>query len=369
MTPVSALIPHASLSARPAFVLIVDDEAQNRMLLRDPLEGLGYEAAEAENGAEALRKVADRPPDVILLDIMMPQLDGFEVCRRLKRNEKTAPIPILLVTALSDRKERLMGIQAGANDFLTKPVDIQDLTLRVANAAHAKHLFDQLHAEQEKSDLLLDSVLPAPIAQRMKAGELSIADSHTDVTVLYANLAGFSALTAFVAPEQVVHILNEIFSAFDQLLETRGLEKIKTIGDSYLAAGGIYLPNPRHAEAAAQAALDMTQEVERFNFQYNTSIRLRIGLSSGPVIAGVVGGRRFTYDLWGETVNAAVRLSSQAEAGTICVAAATCQKLESSFELRRLPLPPGNAPHSWPAAMLAASGRNRQESQLPGSMP
>src|ERR1017187_9592616 len=132
-------------------VLIVDDEEQNRMLLRDPLEARGYEIAEAENGMVALAKIAARLPDVILLDVMMPQMDGFEVCRRLKTDSKTAHIPILMVTALSDRKERLMGIAVGANDFLNKPVDIQDVTLRVGNAVYAKRLHDQLQVERKKS--------------------------------------------------------------------------------------------------------------------------------------------------------------------------------------------------------------------------
>jgi len=115
-------------------VLVVDDEEQNRTLLHDPLEARGYEIEEAENGVEALQKIAERPPDVILLDLMMPKLDGFEVCWRLRKNPKTAHIPILMITALSERKERLMGIEAGANDFLNKPIDIQDVILRVGNA-------------------------------------------------------------------------------------------------------------------------------------------------------------------------------------------------------------------------------------------
>ena len=145
-------------------VLVVDDEEQNRTLLRDPLEARGYEVEEAENGLLALQKIAARPPDVILLDLMMPKMDGFEVCRRLKANPKTAHIPILIVTALSERKERLMGIEAGANDFLNKPIDIQDVTLRVGNAVYTKHLHDQLQIEQEKSERLLLNILPKPIA-------------------------------------------------------------------------------------------------------------------------------------------------------------------------------------------------------------
>ena len=137
------------------FVLVVDDEEQNRTLLRDPLEARGYEIAEAENGLQALQMTAARPPDVILLDLMMPRLDGFEVCRRLRKDAKTSHIPILMITALSERKERLMGIEAGANDFLNKPIDIQDVMLRVANAVYAKHLHDRLQAEQVRSEQLL----------------------------------------------------------------------------------------------------------------------------------------------------------------------------------------------------------------------
>jgi len=175
----------------PGYVLIVDDEEQNRSLLHDPLEARGYEIAEAENGMVALEKIAARLPDVILLDVMMPQMDGFEVCRRLKTDSKTAHIPILMVTALSERKERLMGIAVGANDFLNKPVDIQDVTLRVGNAVYTKHLHDQLQAEQEKSEQLLLNILPKLVAERMKKGETNIADSFPDVTVLVADLVGF----------------------------------------------------------------------------------------------------------------------------------------------------------------------------------
>ena len=213
----------------PGCVLVVDDEEQNRSLLRDPLEARGYEVEEAENGVLALQKIAVRPPDVILLDLMMPNMDGFEVCRRLKKDLKTAHIPILIVTALSDRKERLMGIEAGANDFLNKPIDIQDVILRVGNAVYAKHLHDQLQIEQEKSEQLLLNILPKPIAERMKKGETNIADSHPDVTVLVADLVGFTTLSAHIDPEQIVQLLNEIFSAFDLLAEKHGLEKIKTI--------------------------------------------------------------------------------------------------------------------------------------------
>ena len=332
------LNPNKAHSSRPlrhrGLVLIVDDEPANRTLLRDPLEVHGYEILEAENGEQALQMVAQRPPDVILLDVMMPRLDGYEVCRLLKKDARTATIPVLMVTALSERMERLMGIAAGANDFLTKPVDLQEVALRVGHAAHTKALFDQLQAEQEKAERLLLNTLPAPIAERMKRGETIIADQHPDVTVLVADLVGFTSLTAHIGPDQVVYLLNEIFSGFDGIAEKHGLEKIKTIGDAYMVAGGIPESRSDHAEAVAELALDLRQEIDKFNLAYNTAIQLRIGVSTGPVVAGVIGRRRFAYDLWGDTVNLACRLEALGQPGTIQVSQTTYLRLKHQYRFQ-----------------------------------
>jgi class 3 adenylate cyclase len=313
-------------------VLIVDDEEANRTLLRDPLETHGYEIVEAENGEQALQKVEQRPPDVILLDVMMPRMDGFEVCRRVKKDPRTSHIPILIVTALSERMERLMGIAAGASDFLTKPVDLQELTLRVNHAVHAKQLFDQLQAEQARAEHLLLNALPRSIAERMKKGEVNIAEQHPDVSVLVADLVGFTTLAAHIGPDQVVYLLNEIFSGFDLITESHGLEKIKTIGDAYMVAGGIPLPRSDHAEAIADLALDLMAEINKFNGAYNTSIHLRVGISTGSVVAGVIGRWKFTYDLWGDTVNLACRLESLGQAGTIQVSDLAFERLKDKYQ-------------------------------------
>jgi class 3 adenylate cyclase len=330
------LIHNKSSSARAlgcrGLVLVVDDDEANRMLLCDPLEAHGYKIIEAENGEQALQKVEQRPPDVILLDVMMPRMDGFEVCRRLKKNPSTADIPILIVTALSERMERMMGIAAGASDFLSKPVDLQELTLRVNHAVHAKHIFDQLQAEHERAESLLLNTLPRAIAERMKQGEVNIADYHPEVSVLVADLVGFTTLAAHIGPEQIVYLLNEIFSGFDMLAEKHGLEKIKTIGDAYMAAGGLPLPRPDHAEAIAELALDMRADLEKFNRAYNTCIQLRIGISTGSVVAGVIGRWKFTYDLWGDTVNLACRLESLGQSGTIQVSGLTYERLKDKYQ-------------------------------------
>lgn len=333
-------------------VLVVDDEEKNRMLLRDALEVRGYKVEEAEDGLKALQQIATRPPDVILLDLMMPKMDGFEVCRRLRRDAKTAHLPILMITALSERGDRLLGIQVGANDFLNKPIDVQDVILRVGNAVQAKRLFDQLQAEKEKSERLLLNILPKAIAERMKQGEINIADSHEDVTVLVADLVGFTALSAHIDPEQVVGLLNEVFSSFDELVEQHGLEKIKTIGDAYMVAGGLTLPKPNHCEAMADLALDLREAIERLNHDYNTSIRVRIGICTGPIVAGIIGRKKFAYDLWGNTVNVACRLESLGEPGQIQITETTYQRVKQKYRFgaaRRLRLEAGN---DWVAYQL-----------------
>jgi adenylate cyclase len=316
-------------------VLVVDDEPQNRSLLRDPLEASGYEVREAENGWQALQKIALRPPDLILLDLMMPEIDGFEVCKRLKKDAKTAHIPILMVTALTDRKERLLAIKSGANDFLNKPVDLKDVILRVGNAVHAKHLHDQLEAEREKSERLLLNILPRPIADRMKKGETNIADSHPETTVLLAGLVGFTSLAANIDPWQIVQLLNEVFSAFDALVERHGLEKIKTMGDAYMAAGGISISRPDHAEAMAGLAIRLREEIERFNQKHNAAVRIRIGISTGPVIAGVIGREKFAYDVWGETVNLACRLEATGQPGKIQISESTHERLKDKYQFEK----------------------------------
>ncbi|MEG3988991.1 adenylate/guanylate cyclase domain-containing protein [Microcoleus sp. S28C3] len=174
-----------------------------------------------------------------------------------------------------------------------------------------KQAEDALREEQEKSENLLLNILPKAIAERLKQNETTIAEYFPEVTVLFADIVGFTALSAVMNPIELVEILNQIFSGFDLLCERHGLEKIKTIGDAYMAVGG--LPNPRadHAEAIAKMALDMQAEIARFNANHNKYFSIRIGIHSGPVVAGVIGIKKFIYDLWGDTVNIASRMESQ----------------------------------------------------------
>ncbi len=192
------------------------------------------------------------------------------------------------------------------------------------------YLHDRLlREEQEKAESLLLNILPAPVAARLKSGDQVIAESFSDVTILFADLVNFTEISSQIAPEDLVKLLNEIFSEFDRLAERHGLEKIKTIGDAYMVVGGLPIPRPDHAEAVAEMALEMQAKISQIGSCQQLSIR--IGINTGPVVAGVIGIKKFIYDLWGDTVNVASRMESHGLPDTIHVTEQTYQALSHKY--------------------------------------
>jgi class 3 adenylate cyclase len=221
---------------------------------------------------------------------------------------------------------------------------VSDLALLAAvlllgEAVRARRALDQEHrlllAEQERSERLLLNVLPAPIADRLKRGEEVIADDFTEVTVLFADLVDFTARSRDTTPERVVQLLDDLFSALDTLAERYRLEKIKTIGDAYMVVGGLPNPRPDHAQAVADMALDVRAEVARHTDPTGEPLAVRIGIDTGPVVAGVIGRRKFSYDLWGDTVNTASRMESDGVPGCIQVTERTWRRLRDGYRLQR----------------------------------
>ena len=207
-----------------------------------------------------------------------------------------------------------------------------ELEFRVEERTNA--LNDTLKAlryQQEQSDRLLLNILPEEIANRLKRGDSTIADTFADVTVLFADIVGFTQLSSRVSPTQLVALLNDIFSTFDNLAERHGLEKIKTIGDAYMVVGGLPIPRPDHAEAIAEMALDMQQAIIDFSNTHSQAFSIRIGINTGPVVAGVIGIKKFIYDLWGDTVNTASRMESHGKPGSIQVTETTYQQLREKY--------------------------------------
>src|SRR5919202_3061367 len=188
-----------------------------------------------------------------------------------------------------------------------------------------------LRLEKNKSERLLLNILPKPIAEQLKQFQGSLAQQFAEATILFADIVGFTPLSAQMPPLELLDLLNQIFSVFDKLAEKHGVEKIKTIGDAYMVAGGLPVPKDNHALAIAQMALDMQQAIQKFQTQQGESFQIRIGINTGPVVAGVIGIKKFSYDLWGDAVNVASRMESSGIPGRIQVTAATKERLQDKF--------------------------------------
>ena len=232
-------------------------------------------------------------------------------------------------------------VQLGAADYLFKPFNPVLLKARVDACLEQKRLRDREHEhiaqiklEQERSERLLLSIFPKSIAEQLKRdGARSIAQSFADATVLFAALSGFSRVAALRPAPAVVELLNRYFSAFDALAERHGVEKVKTIGDTYMAVAGLPEPRPDHAEAIADMALSMQQATAGIDTGSGAGDRLslRVGVHTGPVVAGVIGTRRFAYDLWGQTVSVAGQMETFGLAGSIQVTATTYERLKDKY--------------------------------------
>lgn len=195
-----------------------------------------------------------------------------------------------------------------------------------------KKMESELRKERNKTENLLLNLLPEPIAERLKEEPGVIADKFEKATILFADLVNFTQISTTMPATKLVYLLNEIFSSFDELTEKHGLEKIKTIGDAYMVAGGIPIARPDHAEASAEMALDMLVAIDELNVKLEATFDLRIGINSGPVVAGVIGTKKFIYDLWGNAVNTASRMESHGVPGRIQVSFYTYELLRDKYE-------------------------------------
>ena len=329
-----------------AKILIVDDLVANVLLLERMLSGAGYASVESTLDPRAVGELHRKNDyDLIVLDLQMPGMDGFAVMEDLKHIEKNGYLPVLVITAQPDHK--LRALRAGARDFISKPFDVAEVLTRVHNMieirllhveihrknVELKKLFDQVVAERKVSERLALHVPPDSIAARLQARPDVTVDSFADVTVLIADIVGISDLRPAVGPERLVLLVEEIFTRFDGLVKERGLKKIKTLGNSYMAAAGVPVRTVDHAARAAHLSLDMVDVLDRFNERGGHSLQVRIGIASGPVVAGVIGKRMYVYDVWGDAVNTASRMESHGVAGRVQVSEGTRRLLGEPFLL------------------------------------
>jgi adenylate cyclase len=316
-------------------ILVVDDNAANRDLLSRRLQREGHRVMTANSGSSALARLAAEPFDLVLLDLMMPEMSGFEVLIRLKAEPSMRHIPVIMISALDELDSTVRCIEAGAEDYLPKPFSPVLLRARIGASLERKRLLDELRIEKERSEALLLNTLPRRIVERMRRGETVIADHIAEGTILFSDLVDFSSLAARLSPPDTVELLGSLFSRFDELAIRHRVEKIKTIGDGYMVAGGLPETRDDHVKAVAEMALSMLEAVAAVSRTTGTPLELRIGIHTGTLVAGVIGTHKFAYDVWGDTVNTAKRMESHGLSGRVHVSGAVRHALGNAFRFER----------------------------------
>lgn len=329
-------------------VLVVDDSRTLRLILAQQLGSLGIRhISQATDGLRALEMLKSASYDLMLLDMEMPELDGLGVLEMLRADDTIQFPSVIVISGASALERAYKCIEIGAEDYLPKPFNPVLLKARIFSSFEKKRLRDlerermialhqktqRLEFEQLKTEKLMLNILPRPIAERLKRGEKNISAHYPEATILFSDLIGFTEMSSQISPTELVRLLNDLFTRFDSRADTLGLEKIKTIGDAYMAAGGLPIPRADHAELCADMALGMFEDLAAFNQEHHRSLDMRIGINSGPVVAGVIGYTKFSYDLWGSTVNTASRMESTGRPGRVQVGPATYASLRDKFHM------------------------------------
>lgn len=316
----------------PQRILVVDDTPQNVKLLGDLLSAKGYAVTTAANGEQALESIAKQPPDLVLLDIMMPGLSGYEVCRKIRENPATALLPVVLATSLDPNQERVKGIEAGADDFLPKPVNQAELFARVKSLLRIKGLQDERLAR-------LKSFFSPQLAEAIAIGKADdfLKTHRREITVEFFDLRGFTAFTDTAEPEEVMELLRAYHNALGKLvLEHQGTIE-RFAGDAVMVFFNDPLPIDKPAEHAVRTALAMIEAFKpiaaHWKKQSGAQIGLGVGIAQGYATLGAIGFEgRWDYAAIGNVTNLAARLCAEAKAGQILADRKTMAVLDGSFE-------------------------------------
>lgn len=365
-------------------ILVVDPDGHQQTSLLHLLAEQNIVVHAVGSAQDAWMCIALHKPQAILIEIALVDDSGFDLCWQLQQSSQTNDIPVLFLGSGKRQRDRLQAFEVGAVDFIAKPycpeeviarlqvhinrgktrqkvrhhtrqalthlgyspllpnlqrkLHQQTVRLNEQNAQLQKEIHERqeieqaLRQEQQKSEQLLLNILPEAIVTQLKQFQGSLAERFEDATVLFADIVDFTPLAVQYSPLELVNLLNQIFSAFDRLAEKYCLEKIKTIGDAYMVVGGVPVPLENHAASVADMALEMQSVIWQFSRNNDSPLQLRIGINTGTVVAGVIGIKKFSYDLWGDTVNVASRMESQGRPGKIQVTATTYDRLKSQFQ-------------------------------------
>ncbi|NOT54000.1 MAG: response regulator [Deltaproteobacteria bacterium] len=326
-----------------AKILIVDDEPLNVDLLEQELADLGYATVSATRGQEAIEKAIMEEPELILLDVMMPGLDGFAVCRLLKADERTQLIPVVMMTALGSQEDRIRGIEAGADDFLTKPADPRELLARVATALRMKHTIDRrLNALRHVNEHLAKFV-PEAVKKLVAANPETpdLALHERDISVMFVDIAGYTHLSEQLSLDDLSALVERYFSAFFDHIRTADGDVNETAGDGFMT---IFQDSngENHARKAVDTALALVKTTTVLNQAGGTvPLAIHIGINSGIALVGStrfegLHGTRWTFTASGRVTNLAARLAETAKAHQILVGPETVRRLGNGYQVEAL---------------------------------
>jgi adenylate cyclase len=354
------------MSSEPT-VLVADDRADNTALVRDLLTMQGYQVVTAQDGREALDKIRYHLPDLVLLDLDMPLLDGYEVCRRLKADPTTAEIPVLMLTAWAEPEQRVKGLQLGADDYVTKPFDYRELIARVKVRLRAKRLADELRAAQQAIRETFERYVSPRVVERLLAdpAQVRLGGTQQTVSVLFADLRGYTALAETLSPDQLVGVLNGHLTVAAQAVLAYDGTISQYSGDMLMAIFNAPLPQPDHVLRAAQAALKLRRDMASYHAGLAEDLRMDfgVGIVTGEAVVGNIGAREMLhYTAIGDTVNLAQRLEEMAGGGQVLVTESTRQALDrgARVEARGLTLVRGR---SEPVAVWALLDLSDEEKE------
>ncbi|HVQ30880.1 MAG TPA: adenylate/guanylate cyclase domain-containing protein [Vicinamibacteria bacterium] len=324
-------------------ILVVDDNEINRDVLSRRLVRQGYTPLTAQNGREAIEMLRTEAFDLVLLDILMPEMNGYEALEQLKADPVLRHIPVIMISALDEIESVVRCIEIGAEDYLPKPFNPVVLRARIGASLEKKRLRDrevlylrQIEEEKKRSDELLHVILPHDIVKELKANGFVAPRRHQDVAVLFCDIVGFTPYSATRQPEEIVAALQLLFEAYEELAAQYQMYKIKTIGDSFMSTAGLLVPVPNPVLAAVRCGLEMVTTARHLPAGWD----VRVGIHAGPVVAGVVGRKQYLYDLWGDTVNTAARVESHGSKAGVNVSASAWERIKDECEGRSLGLIP-----------------------------
>lgn len=345
-------------------ILIVAGEPRYYTSIRKYLAQFDFHVEVRTSVKETLDLLAGDEYGLLMIDVDLKEMNGFELAALIKDKEVSKDLPIIFLTDKQEPKDNIIaGLQTGGVDFLVKPFDIIVMMLKVRNylnfsyavkmlvknnleltrlnklleenIAYSTNLNALLTKEKQRSDDLLLNILPAEVAEELKDKGSAAAKLFTDVSVLFTDFVGFTKAGEQFSPQELVNELDTCFKAFDRIISRHGVEKIKTIGDSYMAVSGLPAPNENHVEQVVNSAIEILSFMkERKKKLGDKTFEVRIGIHSGNVVAGIVGLKKFAYDIWGDTVNTASRIEQHGEPNKINISQSTHDQLRGKFKYK-----------------------------------